>query len=565
MNTTRVTLLALALVFALGAVWLAPLHWWPPSMRDQLLVWLGPPPFEAPPPTMPAVEVEPEPACTELNPDWRDGQTIDGVEIEPSRTCNPDNPFDVAAFVKGTNNIAPMALMNTHLAPDAVEKSDDRDGDGDPDVIHIRVEVAELNGFSPDVDQPVPDYQIAPGIRPGFWVFAPKTRGMATENAETLVAHRLLRAPSPVIRIEQGDEVKITLENSHIMPHTIHFHGVDHPFLDAQGEGNDGVPHASEMPVMPGDARTYDLRPRHAGTMFYHCHVQPAVHILMGLQGMFVVEENRPNNWLQTFNIGAGAVRVRSAASREAYDREYDLHYQDLDRELHEIIQTSNDPRVIAEQAHRRYDVTERTADYFLLNGRSFPYTIRESTIVAKPDERIRLRVLNGGAEGVALHTHGHKTKITHYDGVEADPAAQLRRDVVWIAPAQRVDLLLETENDGLRSYGEGVWLLHDHREMAVTTDGMGPGGDVSAIVYESFLGEDGWPKVQGVDWAPLFTPEYYRREVPVWAAYDPLGILGDVPPEQAVRIKTVLFALDVGLLLAVLVLLFRPRRKESA
>ena len=75
---------------------------------------------------------------------------------------------------------------------------------------------------------------------------------MATENFESEWAHPTLRAPSPVIRVEQGDTLRVTLENTHYLPHTIHFHGVDHPFVDAAGEGNDGVPIASEMPVPPG-------------------------------------------------------------------------------------------------------------------------------------------------------------------------------------------------------------------------------------------------------------------------------------------------------------------------
>ena len=91
---------------------------------------------------------------------------------------------------------------------------------------------------------------------------------MATENFEETKAHRSLRLPSPVIRVEQGDEIKIILENTHYMPHTIHFHGVDHPFLDENGEGNDGVPQTSEIPVLPGEARVYELKPRQPGTMF---------------------------------------------------------------------------------------------------------------------------------------------------------------------------------------------------------------------------------------------------------------------------------------------------------
>ena len=103
------------------------------------------------------------------------------------------------------------------------------------------------------------------------------------------------------------------------MPHTLHLHGADHGFVTADGQGNDGVPIASEKPVMPGMARSYFLQPRAAGTMFYHCHVQPHVHVMMGLQGLFIIEENRPNNWLQTLNIGGGQVRAPSRAVRESY------------------------------------------------------------------------------------------------------------------------------------------------------------------------------------------------------------------------------------------------------
>jgi manganese oxidase len=553
-------LLALALALSAGAVVLAPPAWWPESWQQAVSSQMAPA-YSPPAASLPPVELAAEAICSEPFPDWREAQTVDGVAIEASPRCNPDNPSEIAAFVKGTNRVSADVLMRSRLAPDAVVKGADLDGDGDPDEIHLRLEVAELNGATPDGPGPALDYAIAPGIRPGFWVFAPKSRGMASETFEDTAAHRSLRVPSPVIRVEQGDTVKITLENTHTMPHTIHFHGVDHPFVDANGEGNDGVPQTSEMPVMPGESRTYELTPRQAGTMFYHCHVQPAVHILMGLQAMFVVEENRPNNPVQTFNVGAGQVRVRSQASHEAYDREYDLHYQEVDREMHDLVRLSNDPRRVIEEIHRGYDITERTPDYFLLNGRSFPYTARESLVVVAPDERVRLRVVNGGAEGVALHTHGHKVTITHTDGVPVPPAAQLIRDVIWVAPAQRADLLLETVDDGLHSYGQGIWLMHDHHEPAVTNDGVGPGGSVGAIVYESYLGDGGIPRLQGVDWTPYFSPAFYAGRVPVWQTYDPLGMLGDVAPESWPTLRPILFGGDIGLLLAVLFAVVRRRR----
>ena len=538
---------------ALVALFCFPPQWYPKALRLQMSEWLGAQAYRPPPGGKTPKEIDAEPPCPEDLLNWRDAQNIAGVEVRRSPACVVDNPHAVAAFVRGTNNVSQQVLVASGLTPDAVEKGRDLDGDGDPDEIHIRLEVAELNGGSPEGAAPTAQYAIAPGIRPGFWVFAPKMFGMATENFESSHARPMLRLPSPAIRVEQGDRVKITLENSHYMPHTIHLHGVDHPFVDAEGEGNDGVPITSEKPVMPGSARTYEMQPRQSGTMFYHCHVQPHVHIMMGLQGLFVVEENRPDNWVQTLNVGAGHVRAPSVAVTEEFDREYDLQYLDIDIDLNNRIQEHSDPRLITRGMHRRYDITDAKSDFFTLNGHSFPYTFRESLIVTKPDERIKLRIVNGGSMGIALHTHGHKATATHYDGVNVQAAARITRDVVWIASAQRVDLDLQTTNDGLHSYGEGIWLLHDHQEKGVTNDGLGPGGNISAIVYENYLQDDGWPRTQGVDFNKFFTDAYYRKEIPVWEGLAE-GAFSDVENEPAMLMRLLGLGLSLGAMAALLI-----------
>jgi manganese oxidase len=589
MSTFRL-IVVLLLVLFIATVLLVTPAWLPLSLQPTYYAWFGESPYQAPPGSKIIGLGTVEPFCPDLHPDWRKSQEIEGIVIAESLLCDPDNPWAVAAFIKGTNNVSMDTLMKAGLSPDTVVIDNDKDGDGDPDVIRIKLEVAELNGRSPDMPDLIPAYFIAPGIQPGLWVFAPKVHGMATKSLEELEANPLLRAPSPVIRVEQGDTVEVTLENTHYFPHTIHFHGVDHPYSHHENHGNDGVPETSELPVMPGDSRTYvfsqalnpafhtghgevepgtsrvfALAPRQPGTMFYHCHVQPQHHIHMGLQGMFVVEENRPNNWVQTLNIGAGHVRHPSAAVRETYAQEYDLHFQDIDPALNNIIQTANDPRLIEKAMNRQYNITDRTARYFLLNGRSFPYTFRESLVVVEADQHIKLRVLSGGEEGVSLHSHGHKMAITHYDGVAHNPAAQITRDVFWLSAAQRLDLHLNTTNDGLHSYGEGVWMLHDHKEKAFTTDGMHPGGSVGAIVSRSYLDEKGWPKTQGVDWTPFFSPRYYQREIPVWTTYDKEGMLGEAQKGSSFSLFTVLLGLLAGIGLGGIIALLSVRRSRRA
>jgi hypothetical protein len=547
----------LALAVALVAF---PPQWYPDVLKIRMTAWFGAADYRPLPASMPPQKLNPEPYCPPDPSGWRDAQTIEGVAISRSATCVADNPYAVAAFVRGTNNVSAETLSRSGLTADAVEKGRDLDGDGDPDEIHIRLEVAELNGASPIDKGGVTRYAIAPGIRPGMWVFAPKLVGMAVENIQSQIARNSLRLPSPAIRIEQGDTVRITLENTHYMPHTLHLHGADHGFVDVSGEGNDGVPITSEIPVLPGNARTYELTPRTAGTMFYHCHVQAHVHVLMGLQGLFIIEENKPGNTLQTMNIGAGQVRSSAAATLAEYSAEYDLHYLDLDKELGERIQEDNDPRLVTQSLHRQYDITDAAPDYFTLNGRSFPYTFRESLLVGQENDRLKLRIVNGGMKGIALHTHGHKFTVTHRDGVPLPAAMHAPQDVVWLATAQRVDLALDLTNDGLHSYGPGIWPFHDHQNQGVTNDGIGPGGNISAIVYRDYLDEAGWPRTQGVSFDPYFTEEYYRKEVPIWDSYAP-WLFAAVGRDNALLVRSIIFAVSLAVLLALLVAPLLRRR----
>jgi len=493
-----------------------------------------------------------EKPCTDENPQWREAQEIEGVKIAASPMCEPDNPYTIAATVKGTNNVSMMTLMQSNLAQDAVVMGKDLDGDGDPDEIHIKLEVVELNGFSPDGDYLMNTYNIAPGLQPSLWVFAPKMQGMAVKNFNSRVAHSLLRAPSPVIRVEQGDKIFITLENTHYLPHTIHLHGVDHPFLTADGHDNDGM---EEHAIFPGKQHTYEIQPRHAGTMLYHCHVQTAQHFMMGLNGMIIVEENALNNWVQTFNIGAGQVRHPAVNVQKNYDQEYDLHYQSIDKQLAQIPQKFNDPRLISQKMGRDYNITISSENYFLLNGHSYPYTFRDAMIIAGENERIKLHLANLQKSPIAVHFHGHKATVVAYDGVDTPQGLQLTRDVFDISPAQRLDLSLKTQNDGLNSYGSGLWMFHDHTPTGTTTDGMEPGGNITLLAYKSFLDAQGMPKMHDELFNDVFNKEYYAKQRPLWATGDWANFFGDAGKVLPSYSEVIAFCLIIGLLMGLLIL----------
>ena len=196
---------------------------------------------------------------------------------------------------------------------------------------------------------------------------------------------------------------------------------------------------------------------------------------------MFIVEPNRPRNIFRHLIVGAGRIPDGAKAeSEQGYRREYSLVYMDIDDRLNRIPATYTSPREIERRMHRDYDSTQRRPNMFLLNGRSFPFTLRDTPIEVTSGERVKLRILNAGARSIALHLHGHHPILTDLDGYPVPAAMRYARDVFSILPAQRVDLDLRPGSDDRYASGPGVWLVHDHTEPAVTNNGINPGGDLT-------------------------------------------------------------------------------------
>lgn len=381
-------------------------------------------------------------------------------------------------------------MIGSNDPMDAVWLGADLDGDNDPDQITICLQILEIT------------QEIAPGIVLPVWVFAPDLGGMEP----------LARLPGPTLRVEQGDHVKIVVKNTHYFPHTLHMHGVLKP------NAMDGVPGVTQPAILPGESFTYEFVAQNPGTYWYHCHVQTPVHLLMGLYGMLIIEPNRPQNFVTPIVMSSRMPDLSVATQEAGFDAEYTLIYQDIDPELHDPLNDlSLSLAQLEKQIHRDYNTAARTPRYFVLNGRSFPYTLLDTQIEVRSDAHVLLRVLNAGAKTVSLHIHGHHAEVVAIDGAPVPPAQRLARDTFTLTAAQRIDIDLNTAADGFHASGPGVWLLHDHTEESITTDGINPGGNITFLVYEDFVDVYGLPKVSG-DLSPYFAPSYYRGADPVFA-----------------------------------------------
>jgi FtsP/CotA-like multicopper oxidase with cupredoxin domain len=283
--------------------------------------------------------------------------------------------------------------------------------------------------------------------------------------------------PGPTLRMTEGDRVRIILKNESSGKHTIHVHGQKKTVV------MDGVPYIGQKPVKKGESYTYEFTADRLGTSFYHCHVDSAHHMDMGMYGAFIVEPKE---------------------EKLDYDREYimildewptkhvHIHEEDDDEAGHEkhgvmSVHKGSQP----EHAHpgdrkEKRDYYPKTHnphnpvyDAFTINGRAFPLT---EPVYVKTGEQVRIRFINAGYQPHYLHTHSHKFRVVARDGAYVDEPQLI--DTVHIGAAQRVDIILYADNPG-------IWPFHCHRLNHVANDHIYPGGMLTFIVYEDYDPEE--------------------------------------------------------------------------
>ncbi len=223
--------------------------------------------------------------------------------------------------------------------------------------------------------------------------------------------------PGPEIRVTEGQKVRLTITNELPEATTIHWHGLDVP------NDQDGVPGITQPDIAPGETWTYEFAAERVGTTVYHTHSNTAKQLAKGLFGFFIVEP------LEALD----------------YDREYTMA-------LHEI------------------------AGAYTINGKSFPATLDDSTLLIKEGETILVRFANMGSQYHPFHLHGHQFLVMNIDGNPMPDG--WRQNTIDIPPGQTVDVVIEGTNPG-------TWTFHCHIVPHVTNKGEYPGGMLTLLDYE--------------------------------------------------------------------------------
>lgn len=75
--------------------------------------------------------------------------------------------------------------------------------------------------------------------------------------------------PGPTIKVCTGDFIVVEVKNELLEPTTIHWHGM----FQEDTSYMDGVPYVTQYPLQPGLTEQYSFPATHAGTYFYHSHM----------------------------------------------------------------------------------------------------------------------------------------------------------------------------------------------------------------------------------------------------------------------------------------------------
>ncbi len=228
--------------------------------------------------------------------------------------------------------------------------------------------------------------------------------------------------PGPLLRVTEGDDVRINVTNRLNEPTSVHWHGLHVP------NEQDGVAGITQDAIAPGASYAYRFTAPHAGTFMYHAHgPKSREQIDRGLYGALIIDPQ-----------GADPVMA---------DREYVLALQGWMVDAQPM------------------DAMSMQYNYFTVNGKSYPAT---APITVRTGELVRLRFVNPSQTIHPMHLHGTDMAILAKDGEALD--APRRVNTLTLQPGDTYDVVFRADNPGR-------WLLHCHDLHHASNDGVEPGG----------------------------------------------------------------------------------------
>jgi len=249
--------------------------------------------------------------------------------------------------------------------------------------------------------------------------------------------------PGPLIRLKEGQNVRLSVTNTLDEETSIHWHGLLLPFQ------MDGVPGVSFPGVKPGETFVYEFHVRQSGTYWYHSH--SGLQEQMGHYGPIIIDP-------------AGDDPV-------AFDREHVVVLSDFTRlHPHQIFKKLKQQAGAFNYQHqtiggliagRDQTLAERLdwarmlmdpTDISDVTGAAYTFLINGHgpkdnwTALFSPGERVRLRFINAAAQSVFnVRIPGLRMTVVAADGQHVRP---VQVDEFQIGNAETYDVIVEPAED---------------------------------------------------------------------------------------------------------------------
>ena len=245
--------------------------------------------------------------------------------------------------------------------------------------------------------------------------------------------------PAPLIRLREGQNVRLVVHNSLDEDTSVHWHGMLLPFH------LDGVPGISFPGIGPGETFTYEFPMRQSGTYWYHSHSH--MQEAMGMYGALIVDPAGPDPIaydrehvivLSDWSFSHAHLNFKKQKQKAGYFNRRKQSFAGLvrgkDQPLAERLmwgQMLMDPTDIADVTGAYY--------HYLINGHD---SIGNWTGLFAPGERVRLRIINGAAmSNFNIRVPGLPMTVVASDG---QPLTPVETDEFQIAVAETWDVIIE-------------------------------------------------------------------------------------------------------------------------
>jgi CopA family copper-resistance protein len=245
--------------------------------------------------------------------------------------------------------------------------------------------------------------------------------------------------PGPLIRLREGQNVKLVVHNTLNEDTSVHWHGMLLPFH------MDGVPGVSYPGIGPGESFTYEFPMKQHGTYWYHSHSH--MQEAMGMYGALIVDpagkdpiayDREHVLVLSDWSFAHAHVNFTKQKQKAGYFSKRKQTFAGLakgeDQPLSERMmwgQMLMDPTDIADVTGAYY--------HYLINGHD---SMGNWTGIFEPGERVRLRIINAAAmSNFNIRVPGLPMTIVAADGL---PLTPVETDEFQIAVAETWDVIIE-------------------------------------------------------------------------------------------------------------------------